>query len=125
MQHKVYDFRHREVGYWDDQENPKIYHTQRNFNFNQIFKSSHFNNEVGIDVGIVKNILLPNNITHLDYFITGIEKISFHVYIDLKRFLKLGREVNFQGRQIIVPLGYFNRHNPKEDLMYLTSVTKI
>ena len=114
--HLVYDIRGREVGWWDNEEVPRIYHTQRNYNQNQIFKSSGYHNDVGIDVRIVEKVLMPNNINYVDYLITGVEKISFHAYMSLKRFLELGREVDFEGRQIIVPIGYFDRHHPKESL---------
>lgn len=116
MKHIVYDIRGRDVGFWDDAEIPRIYHTFRRFSQNQIFKSHYFNNEVGIDLRIIKKVLIPNNIFFLDYFITGFENASFHTYMELKRFLELGREVNYEGKQIIVPLKYFDRQNPKEKL---------
>jgi len=116
MEHPVNDIRGRNVGFWKDDEVPRIYHTSRNFNLNQIFKSSTFNNEVGLDWKIIKKDLIPNNVQYLHYLIVGMEKISYHAYISLKRFLELGKDVDFEGGQVIVPLEYFSREHPKESL---------
>lgn len=116
MRHEVNDFRGRNVGEWFDEEVPRMYHTSRNYNLNQIFKSSTFNNEVGLDWKIIKKVLIPNNVQYLHYHIIGFEKRSYHAYMSLKRFLELGKDVDFEGGQVIVPLEYFSREHPKGSL---------
>ncbi len=117
MKHTITNKRNDDVGFWDDSEYPRTYHTHRNHKLKQIFIHPKYNSAIGLDVRIIEKILKPNNITKLDFLIIGFEKESFHAYITLKEFTEKGREVNFSkkkkddwwSRQIILSLNEFSR----------------
>ncbi len=117
MKHTVTNKRNDDIGYWDEAEYPRTYHTHRNNKLKQIFIHPKYNSAVGLDVRVIEKVLKPNNITKLDFLIIGFEKESFHAFISLKEFIEKGKEVNFSkkkkddwwSRQIILSLNEFNR----------------
>jgi len=117
MKHDIHNKKGQVVGWWDDQEYPRTYHTDRNQKLRQIFIHPKYNSAVGLDIGIIKTHLLPNKVTLLDFLIIGFEKESFHAYIDLNEFMQKGKEVNFSkkkedewwSKQIILSLNEFSR----------------
>lgn len=116
MIHKVYNARQEEVGFWDDKETPRTYHTDRNYKLRQIFIHPKYENAVGLDIYIIEKVLNPNEIKILDFLIINFEKESFHAIVPLNDFLLMGKEINFDKekkhgwrRQIILPLNKFTR----------------
>jgi len=117
MRHDVTNKRGDDIGWWDDQEYPRTYHTDRNYKLKQIFIHPKYNSAVGLDMRVINNTLLPNKVTKLDFLIINFEKESFHAYIDLKQFMAKGKEINFSkkkkddwwSKQVILSLNDFSR----------------
>ena len=114
--HRILNEKGEKVGYWDDLENPRTYHTSRNYHLKQIFIHPKYNNAMGLDTKIIEKRLKPNNILILDFLIIGFEKESFHCYISLKKFIEKGKVINFDkekrrgwSEQIILPMNEFSR----------------
>lgn len=117
MKHEIRNKKDESVGWWDDQEYPRTYHTQRSYKARQIFIHPKYNSAVGLDIDIIKKHLIPNKITRLSFLIVGFEKESFFACIDLNEFMQKGKEVNFSknkkddwwSKQIILSLNGFHR----------------
>lgn len=117
MKHTIYNKKREDVGFWDDSEYPRTYHSQRSYKSRQIFIHPKYNSAVGLDVRIINQHLIPNKVSKLDFLIVGFEKESFHAYINLKEFVEKGKEVNFSknkkddwwSKQIILSLNEFKR----------------
>jgi len=117
MKHDITNKRGDIVGWWDDKEYPRTYHTDRNNKLRQIFIHPKYNSAVGLDIRIIERTLKPYNVTKLDFLIINFEKESFHAFIDLKEFIQKGKEINFSKRkedewwskQIILSLNEFSR----------------
>jgi|TARA_Y100000034_G_scaffold135589_1_gene208160 hypothetical protein len=117
MKHAIKNKRGDDVGWWDNEENPRTYHTDRNYKLKQIFIHPKYNSAVGLDLRIIKKHLLPNKITRLDFLIINFEKETFHAYIELNDFLVKGTKINFSkkkedewwSQQIILSLNEFTR----------------
>lgn len=121
MKHTIKNEKQEEVGWWNDQEEPRTYHTNRNFKKKQIFIHPKYNSAVGLDTRIIKKHLLPNNITRLNFLIINFEKSSFNAIIDLRDFLVKSKTVNFDkerkfgwSEQRILSLNEFQRVYPDQ-----------
>jgi len=114
--HPIKNLKGDEVGYWDESEFPRIYHTQRSAKDRQIFLHPKYNNAVGLDIRIINKHLIPNQVGVLDFLVVGLEKKSYHAIIRLKDFVEKGKKVNFDkskklwwSEQIILSLNDFTR----------------
>src|SRR3990167_10671154 len=79
--HPIKNLKGDEVGYWDESEFPRIYHTQRSAKDRQIFLHPKYNNAVGLDIRIINKHLIPNQVGVLDFLVVGLEKKSYHAII--------------------------------------------
>jgi len=111
MRHYEKNRKGQEVGWWDDAEFPRTYHTIRDYKRREIFVHPKYQTGLGLDVPILER-LEKFNITRISMQILNFEKKSFFIEIETKTFKEKGLLVNFDkkyGKQLVVSMKYFQR----------------